>query len=430
MIFKQELIAYSVPQMGLSSLSLVLKKALSGKVYQGEDVTRFEREFAKYIGTKHAVAFASGRYCLYLLYNFWGCSGKKVLVPSYTCIPAIDGARWAGAEPVFMDIDLDTYNPKLNPQLEKTKNLGAICLSYLYGVVGNIEPLLKLAQERQIPVIEDAAICMGGMYQNQKVGSLGDAAIFSLQSSKIITAWRGGVITTNNDKLYCFLKEEQHKLKFPQSTKLIFNLAATYARRILSHPNFYGLMLYPIKKVLSSRYFGWFLEKIMEQNPLEAVDGLSPLEIPDSEKYRFTNLQAAIALELLKKADASLGRRCEVVKMVINGLREVPDVKFPVERAGCKNVYGRFPLRITGMSKLKLEKELLKRGIETALYYPYICPNTEHMKKYNFNPNDYPNASLAARETILLPAYGYLREKDARMMIEAIKEIAGKRLDD
>ncbi len=427
MIFKRKLIAYSVPQMGFSSFSLVLKKVLSGKVYRGEDITQLEREFAKYIGTKHAVTFASGRYCLYLLYQFFGCAGKKVLVPSYTCIAAVDGVRWAGAEPVFMDIDAENYNPVWKKEYAQNKNLGAISLSYLYGLVGDIEPFLKFARQHKIPIIEDAAICMGGMYQNQKVGSLGDAAIFSLQSSKIITAWRGGVITTNNDQLYRFLKEEQNKLKFPKSAKLIFNLAATYARRILSHPNVYGLTLYPIKKVLSSKYFGGLLGKIMEQNPLEAVDGLSPLEIPDSEKYRFTNLQAAIALDLLKKVDASLERRREVVQTVINGLKGVSGVVFPTERSGCRNVYGRFPLRIAGMSKFRLEKELLKRGIETALYYPYICPNTEHMKRYNFNPKDYPHALVAAQETILLPAYGYLRKKDARMMIRAVREIAENR---
>ncbi len=424
MIFKTKLIPYSVPQMEHKSLGIILKKILSGRVNSGKAVRVLEKEFADYIGTKHAVCFASGRYSLYLLYKFFGCSGKKVLLPSYTCIAAIDGARWARAEPVFMDIDPENYNPLWKEEYSKIKNVGAISLSYLYGLVGDIEPFLEFSKKHKVPIIEDAAICLGGEHHGKKVGSFGDAAIFSFQSSKIITAWRGGIITTNNEELYKFLLFEREKLRYPKKLKLIFNLTATYARRILSGPRVYGLTLYPIKKILSSKYFGGLLGKIMDQNPLEAVDGLSPQEIPNSEKYRFTNLQAAIALHSFRKIEKILDRRRKNIKFIIEELNKVPSIIFPQEPKDKRYVYGRFPMRIKGRNKFEIEEKLLKAGIETALYYPYICPCTEYMKKYRFNSVDYPNALTASKETILLPAYGYMRRKEAKFMVRKIKEIA------
>jgi len=406
-----------------SALFTIFKKIISGKVYRGKEVRKFEEEFARYIGVKHAVCFASGRYAMYMICKFFNCQGKKVLLPSYTCIAAIDSARWAGVEPFFLDISLDNYNPIFSSKLKKMNHVGAITLSYLYGLVGNIEPFLKLAKEKNIPVFEDAAICMGGSYKGKKVGSIGDAAIFSLQSSKVMTSWRGGVITTNNDKLYTFLCEERKRQPFPPLLKLIFNASSTYIRKLFSSSNIYGFTMYPLKKILSSNLLSGFLGKIMEQNPLEAVDGESPEKIPLTEMYQFTNLQAALALSSLKKVNLLLHKRRKAINFIISNFKDEEKVKFPKDSLKTIHTYGRFPLIIEGFNKFYLEKELLKHGVETSLYYPYICPNTLHMKKYNINSNNYPNALNASKNTILLPAHSFLNKKDSIHIIKAIKKI-------
>lgn len=435
MVFKKRLIPHSIPQLPPNTLSIIAKKILTGKVNHGKEINRLEKEFARYIGTKHAVCFASGRYALQLIYSFFNCKDKTVLLPSYTCVAAIDGARWAGAHPLFLDIDLNTYNPILNPNPKETnkeihknaKNLSAICFSYLYGLVGNLEPLIKFAKENQLPIVEDAAICIGGEYRHQKVGALGDAAIFSLQSSKIITAWRGGIITTNNPELYQYLINERNKLPQPPFLKLLFNLSFTYLRTLLSHPRLYGLTLHPLKKILCSKFLSPLLGKIIEQNPLEAVDGQSSEITPSTEKYQFTNLQAALTLSSLKNINFLLKRRRGPIKNLISRFKDEKKVHFPQEKDGNQHTFGRFPLRLPGIDKHYLEKRLLQAGIETSLYYPYICPNTQHMKKYNFNPKEFPNAITAAQETILLPAHAFLKKKDIDIIEKAIRSIINER---
>lgn len=422
MMFKKRLIPYTVPQIELKVLSAMAKDLFTGKIYDGPDLISFERDFAKYIGTKYAICFTSGRYALFLTYKFF-CENKSIILPAYTCIPAIDAARWAGAKPFFVDIDLNSYNPVFNESLTRLENVGAISLSYLYGLIGDLDPFLEFGKDKGIPIVEDAAIAIGGLYKGKKVGTLGDAAIFSLQSSKILTAWKGSVITTNNYELYEFLLNEREKQPMISLSKLFSNLSITYLRKLFSSPAIYGFTMYPLKRFAFSSAGKGFVEAIINQNPKEAITGDSSEDLPLTEKVRFINLQASVVIPSFRKIESLIEKRRYLAKLIFNELKNDDRIKIPEENTKVKHAFGRYPIRIPGLSKFALEKLFLKQGIEIALNYPYIIPNTPFMKGLHFNEKDYPNALIASRETFLLPFHTFLKEDDIFLITNAIKKI-------
>lgn len=422
-VFRRRMIAYSIPEINSNVLVDILRKTFSGSLRDGGEVEALEREFARYIGTKYAVSFASTRAGLYYVYRFFDCEKKTVVLPSYTCIPAIDAARWAGAVPYFADIDLNSYNPVFDLGIAGIKNIGAISLSYLYGLVGNIEPFLEFASDNNVPIIEDSAIALGGAFKNKRVGSLGDAGVFSFQDSKIITSWRGGIITTNDSELFHYLKEVQKNQASPLVAKVLLNLLVSYSRRLLSRSGVYGLTFYPVKKLMTSGEFTKILESIISFNPVEALDGSSPKDISKNDLCRFVNIQASIVRSSLRRIDDIVKTRRRMAKRLTEELENLSGVAVPVENGNVRHAYGRYPMRIEGRSKYELEGHFLKRGVEIALNYTYTCPRTPHMLKYRFNEKNYPNAVTASRETVLLPFHTRLTDTDLDTIIETVKGV-------
>ncbi|MBU0953704.1 MAG: DegT/DnrJ/EryC1/StrS family aminotransferase [Nanoarchaeota archaeon] len=420
------LIPYTVPQLEQNTPFIILRDILRGDIKNGDSVKRLETFFAEYVGTKYAISFASARAALFYTYRFFFKCGQKIILPSYTCIPAIDSGRWEGLIPHFLDIDLNSYNPKFDERVRDVADIGAISLSYLYGLIGELNPFIEYATKAGIPIIEDAAIALGGTYQGKKVGSIGDAAVFSLQESKIITAWRGGIVTTNNKELYTFLMAIREKQCFLPSPKLVFNLSFSFKRKLFSWPHIYGLTMYPLKKLMTTKKLAPFLGQIMNFNPLESIDGRSPTLMPTTDQSRLSNIQASVALESMKHVNIITRKRRNLARM----LSEELDGKaiFPEEHDGAKHAYGRFPIRIPGENKFKLYSYFLRRGIETSVNYPYICPETTFMTKYNFNAKNYPNASIASQETILLPFHTALGEEDINIIADAVRQYPKKRM--
>ena len=419
------MIPYTVPQLELPVILNFLRAFSSSSWYHGEEIRELENEYSRFVGVKHAVVFASGRYALYLLFKYFGISNKKVIVPAYTCIPAADAFRWAGAEPFFLDVDLETYNPKYDLCLQREKNIGAVCLSYLYGLVKDPSPFIKFARSANIPIIEDAAIALGARVHNKMVGSIGDAAVFSLQSSKIITAWRGGVVTTDNSGLYEFLIDHQAKQTVPSSTKVLMNGCIMAIQRLLANSYIYGLTMYPVRKAALNPWIARSLEKFLDQNPSEAVMGCSSKNLPPVEKCCFTKPQARLVLASMDKLTQILALRRKYAAYLTDGLKDIPGIKIPGCERGIDHAYGRFPIRIKGLHKIQASKVFSRHGVEIGLNYPYIIPDTQYFVGYNNNGDrDFPNSRKASKETFLLPFHTFLHKRDLDHMITTVHKVA------
>jgi 8-amino-3,8-dideoxy-alpha-D-manno-octulosonate transaminase len=178
--------------------------------YYGPEVlgksTEFERRFAARTGSRHALALNSGTSALKCALFAVGVGpGDTVLVPSFSYVATADVVLSLGARPVFVEIDETmTMDPvdlrrKLSAGTDKPR---AICVVHLFGVAADMDPILALAREHDIPVIEDCAQSCGAMYRGNTVGHLGAMGIFSFQLNKVITAGEGGALVTDDAALY------------------------------------------------------------------------------------------------------------------------------------------------------------------------------------------------------------------------------------
>jgi len=180
----------------------VLKSGiLTEKSGMGPRILEFEKDFAKYVGAKHAVAVSSGTAALHCALLVAGVkAGDEVIVPSFTFHASAEVVLLAGAEPVFADIDPDTYTVTAETvEAAMTRNTKAILPVHLYGLPADLDPIKKLARERGVALIEDAAQAHGAEYGDSRIGSIGDLTCFSFYAGKNMTTGEGGMITTNDD---------------------------------------------------------------------------------------------------------------------------------------------------------------------------------------------------------------------------------------
>jgi dTDP-4-amino-4,6-dideoxygalactose transaminase len=170
----------------------------------GDAVEAFEKEFASFCGTKYALTCVNGSVALRLALIACGVKpGDEVIVPPYTFIATASIVLEANCVPVFVDIDPDTYN--LNPaEIEKaiTNRTKAIIPVHFAGQACDMDAIMAIAKKHHLRVIEDACHGHGAEYKGKKLGSIGDAGCFSFQSSKNLTSGEGGMVITNDEKLF------------------------------------------------------------------------------------------------------------------------------------------------------------------------------------------------------------------------------------
>ena len=223
------------------------------------------------------------------------------------------------------------------------------------------------------------------------------------------------MVTTHRKDIYEYLLKERTKLPLPSLSKVLFNVVATYCRTFCSKPTLYGYTLYPIKSMISSKLFSKSISFLINQNPTEALTGESEPFLPSYEKVQFTPLQALMARHSFKNIDTLLKKRVFNAHCLIKGLEGQSNIVLPKEKNGRKHTYGRFPVRVPGKSKFNLQKLFLKEGIEIALNYPYICAPSH---------TEFPNASLASKETFLLPFHTFMSKKDIADTIHVLKTLS------
>lgn len=199
-----EFIPVAEPDLGALEERYVLEAVRSGWVSSiGAFVDRFERGFADYCGTRHAVVVCNGTAAIHLCLVAREIGpGDEVIVPNLTFVATASAVRHAGASPVLVDVDPETFC--LDPQLVEmavTPRTRAIIPVHLFGHPANMTALRRIADRSGLFLLEDAAEAHGAAWEGRRVGGLGDAATFSFYGNKVLTTGEGGCITTNDDTL-------------------------------------------------------------------------------------------------------------------------------------------------------------------------------------------------------------------------------------
>lgn len=375
-------------------------------------IEKFENEFAGYVGARHALTFSSARIGLYCIYKSLGIRNKEIIVPAYICVPVPDSVIWSENIPKFVDINLNTYN--INESLiEKNinENTGAIVCAHLYGLPCNMDTMLELRERYGIPIIEDSAIALGAKYNGRKVGSIGDAAIFSLERSKIITSYKGGIVTTNSEELY----QELYKMReeFKNRHLGFVNILRALAYHIVTQKSIWG-KLYPLWR--------------MQSKGPSSMMGRSEEELPEKYLVKYTPIQATLARKQLKKVEELLKRRRENAEFLTRNLSNIEAISIPCESERTKHVYGRYTIRIdtnkVGRDRMEIHDKLRKKGVDTGLLYTYVCPLTDfYKKKFNLPAELFPNSIKASNTILNLPVYPSLNKDDLLKIVNTILEV-------
>jgi len=326
------MIPINAPQIGQEEVEAIIQVLKSGilthSLGAGPMVKRFEEDFAKFVEAKHAVAVNSGTAALHMAVSAVGIKrGDEVILPSFTFVATAETVVMAGAKPVFVDINPETYN--ISPdEVEKaiTKRTKAVIAVDLYGAPADLKPIREIADKHGLKVIEDAAQAHGAVYYGKHVGAYADIACWSFYASKNMTTGEGGMVTTNDDEL-------------DQKLRLI-------------------------------RCHG---EK---QKYLSVMLG---------HNYRMPEIEAAIGCVQLRKLPVFLTKRRENAERLTAKLCKADKLQLPKEFEGCRNSWYLYTVRLIDANKEKRDnivEQLRSKGIGAEVYYPWPIHSMPPYRRY------------------------------------------------
>ena len=271
----------------------------------GKYVEMLEQSLKHYLPAKHAVTFDSGRSSLQASLKVLGVGeGDEVIVQTYTCVVVVNAILALGAKPVYVDVQ-NNFNAKLSEIERKiTGKTKVIIAQHTFGTPAEIEQIVKIAQQRNIKVIEDCAHSLGAELDGKKLGTFGDMAMWSFGSDKVISSVRGGAVTTDNDELASKLVAYRDSL--PALPRII----------IWQHLN--NPILFPIGKALYSVVIGkailYLAKKLNIINKI-VYDSEKVCEISPWMPAKMPNVLARLANEQLKHVNARNAHRKKIARM-------------------------------------------------------------------------------------------------------------------
>lgn len=377
----------------------ILRPLESGWIVQGPYVAKFEKLFGKFTVAKFAKATSNCTAALHLSLDALGIkTGEKVIVPSFTHVASANSVEYTGARVEFCDIDLRTFNinvDKVEDILKEDKegSIKAIMPVHLFGLCADMPRVMKLAEEYIQKVIEDSACGFGSRIGNQHSGTFGNAGCFSFHPRKSITTGEGGMIITDSEEV--------------------------------------------ASKVTSLRDHG--ASKSDFQRHKEKRGTLLPEFNLRGYNYRMTDLQGAIGVCQMKKADFILNKRREIARNYDAELKDIECLITPHVPEGyrhscqsyvCLFMDGEDPscLNIEKIDKLNMSRNrfmdrLEEKGIATRQGTHAVHTLGYYKRKYDLKKEDFINSYSADRLSIALPLYAEMRDEEFDYVIENIRKL-------
>ena len=376
-------IPYGTQNIGKEDIDAVVSVLKSDFLSTGPKIQEFENKFAKYVGSKYAVAVSSGTAALHCACLAAGIKKEdEVITTPMTFVATSNVILYCGAKPVFVDINPKTFNID-ETLIEKqiTSKTKAIILVHFAGQPCEMDKIREIAQKHNLIIIEDAAHALGGEYKGMKIGTIGDMTTFSFHPVKHITTGEGGMITTDSEALY---------------------------RKLLIYRN-HGITRNE-DEFVNSKDGNWYYEQI---------------EL--GYNYRLTDFQSALGIVQLDKMDYSLVRRNEIVSMYRNGLKEIKEIEIPEESINGKSAWHIYIVKIKDkkINRKIVFDELRKRNIGVNVHYIPVYLNP-YYKKLGYKKGLCPNAEKIYEQIITLPLHPKMTNEDVKYVIESIKDIIGE----
>jgi len=393
-------IPFAIPECDDVEINEVISVIKSGWLTTASKCAQFEHDFAEFVGSKYAFAVNSATAALHLGLEAFGIGpGDKVVVPTMTFTASAEVIRYLQADPVFVDCDRETFcitADLIRKAIECQGNLlhcssfenqeqkiKAIIPVHFGGHSCEMDNICGLAKDLNLKIMEDAAHALPTRYSDKLIGTIGDVTCFSFYANKTITTAEGGMLCTDVDDI---------------------------ANRVKI------MRLHGINRDIWDRFTtgaSW------------EYDVVAP-----GFKYNMPDLNAAMGIQQLKKANKFRDKRQKIAEIYYQELKNIPGLTLP--RLLCKMEDHSWYLfmvlidpgkTINGIDRNQFINEMTKREIGTSVHYKPLHLMTYYKKQYDLKPDNFPNANRIFKQCVSLPMFSAMGEDQLEYVIEAIKKI-------
>ncbi len=366
---KQMKIPLAKPYIGEEEVAEVTKVVKSGWLSIGPYLKKFEEEAAKFAGTKYAVAVNSGTSGLHLCVKAAGIKqGDEVITSPFSFIASSNPIIFEGGKPVFVDVDEKTYN--MRPELiedaitEKTK---AILPVHIFGQSCEMDEIMKIAEEHNLKVIEDACESIGATYKGKKVGTFGESAVFAFYPNKQMTTGEGGVIVTDSEK--------------------VAKLSRSYRN----------------------------------QGRGEVEEWLDHVRI--GYNFRMDEMSAAVGTVQMKRLPWMIKERQRIAEIYNKKLGKISGVITPHTAPQNTNTWFVYTIRVEeGINRDKAMGYLNKNGVASKPYFPSLHLQPIYKELLPYKEGDFPVSEAISKSILALPFFIALTSEEIEYVTEKVGE--------
>lgn len=367
-------IPVSEPFVGDREIEYALDALKTGWIsgLKGKYIDQLETGLSNYCNTEFGVACSSGTAALQLAIRVLDLGpGDEVIVPTFTNIASVLCIYYAGAKPVLVDAESDTWNMNTdNLSTYLTQKTKAILPVHIYGHPVNMDNVMKFAKKNNLFVIEDCAEAHGAEFEGKKVGSFGDVSCFSFYANKIITTGEGGMILTNNS---------DYARKARQLASLAFSDRDRYRHEFLGY------------------------------------------------NFRLSNVLAAVGAAQMQRIDEFVGKKRWIAKEYNKLLKDIEGIHLPTEKPWAKNVYWMYGITLD--EKFKMTRDdlmnfLTQNDIESRAFFVPMHQQEVFHRKGLFVNEQHPVSEKLGRTGLYLPCSHKITSEQISHVCDIIKKVA------
>jgi len=386
---------YSCQSIDENDINAVIKTLKSNFITQGPEISQFEKNFANYVGAKFAVACSNGTAALYIaLRSLDFKKNQKIITAPITFLASANCSEFIGGDVVFADIDLSTFcisEKDLENKLKKYK-IKVLVLVHYAGNSANLEKIKRITKRYNCKIIEDSCHALGGSYSNHKFGSskFSNISTFSFHPVKPITTGEGGMITTNNKKIY---------------EKLLLY------RNHGMHKNINHFKNKSLAQTKKNQINPWYYE--MEEF---------------SYNFRITDIQSALGNSQLKKLDLFTKKRKQIAKIYDKGFSNNRFITTPKVNSNVSHAYHLYTILIDfealNTTRHDFMHKLKNYNIGSQVLYIPLYHQPYYKKKYNYKPKHFSNSEKFYSKCLSIPIYPSMSIKDAKSITKIINNVS------
>ena len=380
-------IPFAPPLIGREEINEVVDTLKSGWITTGPKTKEFEARFARYVEAKYAIAVNSCTAALHLSLNALGIKERdEVITSPFTFASTAHTILYQRARPVFVDIDMQTFNIDYRKIEEKiTSRTKAIIPVHYGGCPCAMDEIMRIAKKHKLKVGEDAAHAVGAEYKGRKIGSIGDITCFSFYATKNLTTAEGGMVTTNKKVL-------------TDKIRIMSMYGISDARQIWKRYSPSGSWHYDI------RYLGF--------------------------KYNMTDIQASLGIYQLKKLDRFIKIRESYARIYDAAFKDCQELIIPSFLKGLRHARHLYPIllktELLKIGRLEFVEKLRRRNIGASVLFQPLHLHTFYKTMFQYKRNDFPNAEFVYKRIICIPISPKITKDKIYYIAEQIKAIIKK----